>query len=100
MTLCNMSIEAGATAAIVPPDEVTFSYVAGRRFAPSEVAWPTTVAGWRMLTSDPGAAFDRVLAIDAASLAVGGARMWIASWIDSMARSAALAPWTISSSAR
>ncbi len=64
MTLCNMSIEAGATAAIVPPDEVTFSYVAGRRFAPAEVAWPAAVAGWRKLASDPGAAFDRVLSID------------------------------------
>ncbi len=68
MTLCNMSIEAGATASLVQPDEVTFSYVAGRRFAPSEVAWPTTIARWRMLASDPGAAFDRTLRIDARTL--------------------------------
>ena len=68
MTLCNMSIEAGATAAIVPPDEVTFSYVAGRRFAPSEVEWPAAVARWRTLASDPGAVFDRRLRIDAAAL--------------------------------
>jgi 3-isopropylmalate/(R)-2-methylmalate dehydratase large subunit len=68
MTLCNMSIEAGATAAIVPPDEVTFSYVAGRRFAPAEVEWPAAVARWRTLASDPGAVFDRRLRIDAAAL--------------------------------
>ena len=47
MTLCNMSIEAGATAAIVPPDDVTFSYVAGRRFAPPDVGWPAAVSRWR-----------------------------------------------------
>jgi 3-isopropylmalate/(R)-2-methylmalate dehydratase large subunit len=64
MTLCNMSIEAGATAAIVPPDDVTFSYVAGRRFAPAEVSWPATVSRWRMLASDPDAAFDRTITID------------------------------------
>ncbi len=68
MTLCNMSIEAGATAAIVPPDEVTFSYIAGRRFAPSEVAWPTAVTRWRQFVSDPDAAFDRVVAIDVSTL--------------------------------
>ena len=68
MTLCNMSIEAGATAAIVAPDEITFSYVAGRRFAPAEVAWPTMVAKWRTLASDPGAAFDHKLRFDAATL--------------------------------
>jgi 3-isopropylmalate/(R)-2-methylmalate dehydratase large subunit len=68
MTLCNMSIEAGATAAIVAPDEITFSYVAGRRFAPAEVAWPTMVARWRTLASDPGAAFDHKLRLDAATL--------------------------------
>lgn len=67
MTLCNMSIEAGATAAIVPPDETTFSYVARRRFAPPDVAWPTTLTRWRTLASDPDAAFDRVerIAVDA-----------------------------------
>ncbi len=64
MTLCNMSIEAGATAAIVPPDEVTFSYVAGRRFAPSEIAWPAALSRWRQLASDRDATFDRVVQID------------------------------------
>ena len=68
MTLCNMSIEAGATASLVPPDEVTFSYVAGRRFAPSEVAWPAAVSRWRRLASDPGANFARVLQMDVSDL--------------------------------
>jgi 3-isopropylmalate/(R)-2-methylmalate dehydratase large subunit len=69
MTLCNMSIEAGATASIVPPDEVTFSYVAGRRFAPSEVEWPAAVTRWRRLASDPGASFARTVHLDASALA-------------------------------
>jgi 3-isopropylmalate/(R)-2-methylmalate dehydratase large subunit len=68
MTLCNMSIEAGATAAIIAPDDVTFSYVAGRRFAPSEVAWPARLSQWRRLISDQDARFDRVVAIDAGTL--------------------------------
>jgi 3-isopropylmalate/(R)-2-methylmalate dehydratase large subunit len=68
MTLCNMSIEAGATASIVPPDEVTFSYVARRRFAPPDVAWPATVTRWRRLLSDPDAEFDRVVRIDVSAL--------------------------------
>jgi 3-isopropylmalate/(R)-2-methylmalate dehydratase large subunit len=68
MTLCNMSIEAGATAAIVPPDEVTFSYVARRRFAPSDVSWPATVTKWRTFASDPDAAFARVERIDVDAL--------------------------------
>jgi 3-isopropylmalate/(R)-2-methylmalate dehydratase large subunit len=69
MTLCNMSIEAGATAAMVPPDEVTFSYVARRRFAPADVAWPAAVSRWRTLASDRGAHFDRVVDIDVETLA-------------------------------
>jgi 3-isopropylmalate/(R)-2-methylmalate dehydratase large subunit len=69
MTLCNMSIEAGATAALVAPDDVTFSYLAGRRFAPPEVTWPATVARWRQLASDPGARFARVVQIDVNQLA-------------------------------
>ena len=68
MTLCNMSIEAGATAAIVPPDEVTFSYVARRRFAPAEMAWPSSVSRWRSLNSDPEARFDRVVRLDVEAL--------------------------------
>jgi 3-isopropylmalate/(R)-2-methylmalate dehydratase large subunit len=69
MTLCNMSIEAGATAALVPPDDVTFSYVAGRRFAPADVSWPAALSRWRRLRSDPAAAFDRVERIDVSALA-------------------------------
>jgi 3-isopropylmalate/(R)-2-methylmalate dehydratase large subunit len=68
MTLCNMSIEAGAVASLVPPDDVTFSYLARRRFAPREVEWPAAVARWRRLASDAHAAFSRVLRIDVDSL--------------------------------
>jgi 3-isopropylmalate/(R)-2-methylmalate dehydratase large subunit len=69
MTLCNMSIEAGARAAMVAPDETTFAYVQGRRFAPNGQAWDKAVAYWRTLASDPGARFDKVLEVDAAALA-------------------------------
>jgi 3-isopropylmalate/(R)-2-methylmalate dehydratase large subunit len=64
MTLCNMSIEAGAVASLVPPDDVTFSYLAGRKFAPGEVEWPAAVARWRQLASDADASFSRVVHID------------------------------------
>jgi 3-isopropylmalate/(R)-2-methylmalate dehydratase large subunit len=69
MTLCNMSIEAGARAGLVAPDETTFTYVRGRRFAPHGEDWDAAVAHWRTLASDAGAKFDRVVDIDAASLA-------------------------------
>jgi 3-isopropylmalate/(R)-2-methylmalate dehydratase large subunit len=69
MTLCNMSIEAGARAAMVAPDETTFAYVKGRRFAPQGDAWDKSVAYWKTLTSDPGARFDKILNVDAANLA-------------------------------
>jgi 3-isopropylmalate/(R)-2-methylmalate dehydratase large subunit len=69
MTLCNMSIEAGARAGMVAPDETTFAYVNGRRFAPKGRDWEEALAYWRSLGSDPGAKFDRVVEIDAASLA-------------------------------
>jgi len=69
MTLCNMSIEAGARAAMVAPDETTFAYVKGRRFAPSGDAWEKAAAYWRTLKSDPGANFDKVIEVDAATLA-------------------------------
>jgi 3-isopropylmalate/(R)-2-methylmalate dehydratase large subunit len=69
MTLCNMSIEAGARAAMVAPDETTFAYVKGRRFAPQGDAWDKSVAYWKTLTSDAGARFDKTLNIDAATLA-------------------------------
>ena len=69
MTLCNMSIEAGARAGLIAPDETTFAYVSGRRFASKGKDWEEAVAYWRTLASDPGAKFDRVIEIDAASLA-------------------------------
>jgi 3-isopropylmalate/(R)-2-methylmalate dehydratase large subunit len=69
MTLCNMSIEAGARAGLIAPDETTFAYVSGRRFAPKGEDWEESVAYWRTLASDPGAEFDRVIEIDASSLA-------------------------------
>ena len=68
MTLCNMSIEAGATASIIAPDEVTFSYLAGRRFAPKEVHWAGAVAEWRQLASGQNARFSRVVHIDASAI--------------------------------
>jgi 3-isopropylmalate/(R)-2-methylmalate dehydratase large subunit len=69
MTLCNMSIEAGARAAMVAPDETTFAYVKGKRFAPQGDEWEKAVAYWRTLVTDPGARFDKVLEVDAATLA-------------------------------
>jgi 3-isopropylmalate/(R)-2-methylmalate dehydratase large subunit len=67
MTLCNMSIEAGARAAMVAPDEITFAYLKERRFAPSD--WDKAVAGWRAFASDPGAKYDAVVNVDASQLA-------------------------------
>ncbi|HET7748985.1 MAG TPA: 3-isopropylmalate dehydratase large subunit [Terriglobales bacterium] len=69
MTLCNMSIEAGARAGMVAPDETTFAYLRGRRFVPEGDAWDQAVAYWKTLPTDPGAQFDRVVEVDAASLA-------------------------------
>jgi len=69
MTICNMSIEAGARAGMVAPDETTFAYVKGRRFAPNGKTWEDAVGAWRALGTDPGAKYDRVVTIDAASLA-------------------------------
>jgi len=69
MTLCNMSIEAGARAGLVAPDDTTIAYVRGRRFAPQGKAWDESVAYWRTLATDPGARFHSVVEIDAASLA-------------------------------
>ena len=68
MTLCNMSIEAGARAALIAPDETTFAYLKGRRFAPAG-NWQQAVVRWRALASDPGAPYDSVVHIDAATLA-------------------------------
>jgi 3-isopropylmalate/(R)-2-methylmalate dehydratase large subunit len=68
MTLCNMSIEAGARAGMVAPDETTFAYVKDKRFAPTEKKWKEAVAYWRSLPTDEGATFDKVIEIDAAQL--------------------------------
>jgi 3-isopropylmalate/(R)-2-methylmalate dehydratase large subunit len=68
MTLCNMSIEAGARAGMVAPDETTFAYLKGRRFAPAGDEWERAVEQWKTLRSDDDAQFDRVVAIDAAQL--------------------------------
>jgi 3-isopropylmalate/(R)-2-methylmalate dehydratase large subunit len=68
MTVCNMSIEAGARAGMIAPDEVTYSYLEGRRFSPKGVAWDQAVAEWSKLPTDPGAKFDRELTIDASEL--------------------------------
>jgi len=68
MTLCNMSIEAGARAGMIAPDETTFAYLKGRRFAPAGDAWDQAVEYWRTLKSDDDAVFDRVVEIDAATL--------------------------------
>jgi 3-isopropylmalate/(R)-2-methylmalate dehydratase large subunit len=68
MTVCNMSIEAGARAGIIAPDEKTFAYLKGRRFSPKGAEWEKAVVEWNKLPSDPGAKFDRELVIDAAKL--------------------------------
>lgn len=68
MTLCNMSIEAGARAGMIAPDEKTFTYLEGRRFAPSGKKWDEALAYWKTLTTDEGAKFDQVVEIDATRL--------------------------------
>jgi 3-isopropylmalate/(R)-2-methylmalate dehydratase large subunit len=69
MTVCNMSIEAGARAGMIAPDDTTFEYVAGRAHAPAGAAWDDALGGWRSLPGDPGASFDAAVHIDAAALA-------------------------------
>lgn len=69
MTLCNMSIEAGARAAMIAPDETTFAYLKDRRFAPHGRAWESAVDRWRALGSDPGAEYDAEIEIHAPKLA-------------------------------
>jgi 3-isopropylmalate/(R)-2-methylmalate dehydratase large subunit len=69
MTVCNMSIEAGARAGLVAPDEKTIAYVMGRPYAPKGAAWEQAVAYWRTLPSDPGAKYDKEVHLDAADIA-------------------------------
>jgi 3-isopropylmalate/(R)-2-methylmalate dehydratase large subunit len=68
MTVCNMSIEAGARVGMIAPDETTFEYVKGREFAPRGADWEAALASWRELPSDPGAEYDKTIVIDAAEL--------------------------------
>ncbi|HNH36566.1 MAG TPA: aconitase family protein, partial [Rhodocyclaceae bacterium] len=68
MTLCNMAIEAGARAGLVAVDETTVQYLKGRPFSPAGETWDRAVAYWRTLVSDPGAAFDAVVDLDAAAI--------------------------------
>ena len=68
MTICNMSIEGGARAGLVAPDEVTFDYVSGRPHAPTGAQWDTAVERWRELPTDEGAEFDRSISFDAGDL--------------------------------
>ena len=68
MTVCNMSIEAGARAGMVAPDDVTFAYLEGRPFAPKGALWERALDEWRGLATDAGAVFDREVRIDAGSL--------------------------------
>ena len=69
MTVCNMSIEAGARAGLVAPDEKTIAYVMGRPYAPKGAAWEQAVAYWRTLPSDPGAKYNKEAHLDAADIA-------------------------------
>jgi 3-isopropylmalate/(R)-2-methylmalate dehydratase large subunit len=69
MTVCNMSIEAGARAGLVAPDEKTIAYMIGRPYAPKGAAWEQAVTYWRTLPSDPGAKYDKEAHIDAADIA-------------------------------
>ncbi len=68
MTVCNMSIEAGARAGMIAPDDTTLAYLEGRDHAPKGSAWDEAVAEWQALTTDHGATFDREVVIDAAGL--------------------------------
>ena len=68
MTICNMSIEGGARAGLIAPDETTFAYVAGRPFAPKGAAWDAAVAAWRALPTDEGATYDATITLDANAL--------------------------------
>jgi 3-isopropylmalate/(R)-2-methylmalate dehydratase large subunit len=69
MTVCNMSIEAGARAGMIAPDETTFAYLKGRPSAPQGEAWDAAVAAWQNLATDPGATYDRTVVIPGAELA-------------------------------
>jgi 3-isopropylmalate/(R)-2-methylmalate dehydratase large subunit len=69
LTLCNMSIEAGARCGMVAPDETTFAYLKGRPYAPKGAEFDKAIEAWRALTSDPDAGFDTAVTLDAAAIA-------------------------------
>jgi 3-isopropylmalate/(R)-2-methylmalate dehydratase large subunit len=69
MTLCNMTVEAGARAGLIAPDQTTYDYVKGRPFAPKEADWDTAMDWWKTLKTDNGAVFDKVVDIDADQIA-------------------------------
>jgi 3-isopropylmalate/(R)-2-methylmalate dehydratase large subunit len=69
MTVCNMSIEAGARAGMIAPDDTTFAFLEGRDHAPKGAAWESALAEWRSLPTDAGAVFDKEVTLDAATLA-------------------------------
>ncbi len=68
MTVCNMSIEGGARAGMVAPDEFTFEYLAGREFAPKGAGWDKALARWKALPTDEGASYDKSITLDAAEM--------------------------------
>ena len=68
MTICNMSIEGGARAGLVAPDETTYQYLSGRLYAPKGADWDRAVPLWRRLPTDEGAKFDKTIDIDASAL--------------------------------
>src|SRR5574338_395628 len=68
MTICNMSIEGGARAGMIAPDDTTFEYLYGREFAPRGAAWDQALARWRSLPGDEGAVYDRSVTLDASGL--------------------------------
>lgn len=69
MTVCNMSIEAGARAGMIAPDDATYEYIAGKRFAPKDEDFDAAVENWKQLPTDEGATYDRTLQLDAADIA-------------------------------
>ncbi len=68
MTICNMSIEGGAKAGLIAPDETTFNYIAGREFAPHGAEWDKALTRWKTLPTDDGATYDRTVTLDADAL--------------------------------
>ncbi len=69
LTVCNMSIEAGARTGMIAPDETTYAYIEGRPYAPKGADWDKSLASWKTLPSDPGAKFDKEVTLDGADIA-------------------------------